>query len=359
MQTQTEPEQIEGLEDDSDIDLGHYPVDTFLIRNESQTVYDAVRRISQGKYIMDPDFQRDFIWDTTKQSKLIESVLMRIPLPAIYLAENKDGKSVVVDGLQRLSTFYRFVENDLRLNLPNRPDLHGKIFRDLTPRLQNRIDDCILIIFLIDNRTDHRALLDIFGRVNSGEPLTRQQVRNYLFSGDGTKFLREESKTEIFRKATGTSLGIGKMRDREFVNRFCAFQILDIEDYKDMDDFLAEALRRMNTDIPLSHLSQQFRISLQNNLFLFGNNAFRKHTPEQENRGILNASLWDVMSTGLSRYSKRLVMQKSQVLKRRYYDLLETERFNDSITRSTNSVKQVRYRFSATRQMLQDVLGTY
>lgn len=359
MQTQTEPEQIEGLEDDPDINLGHYPVDTFLIRNETRTVYDAVRRIKQGKYIMDPDFQRDFIWDKTKQSKLIESVLMRIPLPVFYLAENKDGNLIVVDGLQRLSTFYRFVENNLKLNLPDRPDLHGKIFSELAPKLQNRIEDCNLIIYLIDSKIDHRALLDIFDRVNSGEPLTRQQMRNCLFSGDGTKFLKEESKTDIFLEATGTSLGIGKMRDREFVNRFCAFQILDIANYKDMDDFLATALRKMNKEISLSDLSRQFRNSLKNNLFLFDKHAFRKHTLNQENRGVLNASLWDVMSTGLSRYPKRLVAQKSRILKRRYYDLLENERFDDSITRSTSSVKQVSYRFSATREMLEEVLGAY
>ena len=308
---------------------------------------------------MDPDFQRDFIWDTTKQSKLIESVLMRIPLPVFYLAENKDGKLIVVDGLQRLFTFYRFVENDLKLNLPDRPDLHGKAFRELMPKLQNRIEDCNLIIYLIDSKIDHRALLDIFDRVNSGEPLTRQQMRNCLFSGDGTKFLKEESKTEIFLKATGNSLGTGKMRDREFVNRFCAFQILDIEEYKDMDDFLAKALRKMNKEISLSNLSQQFRNSLENNLVLFGKHAFRKHSFDQENRGILNASLWDVMSTGLSRYPQYLVTQESKILKRKFYDLLENEQFNDSITSSTSSVKQVNYRFSATREMLEEVLGAY
>lgn len=357
MQTQIDPQQVEGLEDDPDISLGNYPVDTFRIRNESLTVYDAVGCIKQGKYIMDPDFQRDFMWDTAKQSKLIESVLMRIPLPVFYFAENKDGKPIVVDGLQRLSTFYRFVDSDLKLNLPDRPDLHGKIFSELTPKLQNRIDDCNLVIYVIDCKTDHRVLLDVFNRVNSGEPLTRQQMRNYLFSGDSTRFLKEESKTDIFKKATGNNLGTSKMRDRELVNRFCAFQILDIEDYKDMDDFLAKSLEKMNQEVPLSALSQQFRNSLRNNLYLFDKQAFRKHTSDQENRGMLNASLWDVMSTGLSRYSQPLVMEKSQMLKRQYYALLKNERFNDSITISTSSVEQVNYRFSATKQMLEEVLG--
>ena len=74
---------------------------------------------------MDPEFQRDFIWDESKQSKLIESVIMRIPLPVIYLAEDEQGRLVVVDGLQRLTTFKRFKENKLRLRLRERPGLNG------------------------------------------------------------------------------------------------------------------------------------------------------------------------------------------------------------------------------------------
>ena len=96
-------ENPEGLGEE-DTSWGHYPLDELLIRNESRTIYDVVRRIKLAQYVMDPDFQRDFIWPEDKQSKLIESVVMRIPLPVFYLAEDDAGKMVVVDGLQRLST---------------------------------------------------------------------------------------------------------------------------------------------------------------------------------------------------------------------------------------------------------------
>ncbi|KKZ13994.1 MAG: hypothetical protein TQ37_02580, partial [Candidatus Synechococcus spongiarum 15L] len=96
-------EAVEGL--DSDLDSwGDYPLDELLIRNEVRTIYEVIRRIDKGSYIMDPDFQRDFIWPTDKQSRLIESVIMRIPLPVFYLAEDEQGRMIVVDGLQRLST---------------------------------------------------------------------------------------------------------------------------------------------------------------------------------------------------------------------------------------------------------------
>ena len=127
--TEAPPDEIEGLGEADPSSWGDYPIDTVLIRNEPRTVHEVLRRIEQGQFVMHPDFQRDFIWDDPKQSKLIESVLMRIPLPVFYLAEDEQGRMIVVDGLQRLSTFQRFVNNDLRLVLPKQPDLHGKRFR--------------------------------------------------------------------------------------------------------------------------------------------------------------------------------------------------------------------------------------
>ena len=155
---QTVPQEpIEGLGDPSDI--GAYPLDSMMIRTETRTIHDVVvRRVGKGFYIMDPDFQRDFVWDDKRQSRLIESVLMRIPLPVFYLAENTDGKLVVVDGLQRLTTFKRFLGEELRLQLANSP-LHGKTFNGLPPKLQNRIEDTQLTLYLIDSKAPDRARL--------------------------------------------------------------------------------------------------------------------------------------------------------------------------------------------------------
>lgn len=359
MATQTEPEQVEGLDYAQDADLGHYhSIDAIRIRNEQRTVYDVLHHIESESYVLDPDFQRDFIWNIERQSKLIESVLMRIPLPVFYLAENERGNSIIVDGLQRLSTFDRYVNNKFKLQLPGRPDIHGKKFEDLPPKLQNRIEGFNLIMYVMDTSIDNRALLDIFDRVNSGDPLTRQQMRNYLFMGKGTKFLKVESRTDIFLEATGKSLRQDKMRDREFVNRFCAFRILDIDDYKDMDDFLGESLRVMNEQSSLVGLSREFRNSMRNNYILFGNRAFRRHS-RGKSRGLINASLWDVMSTGLSQYPMSLIVEHSQAVKRGFYQLLEDQKFEKSISHGTNNTKQVRHRFFATRQMIEEVLGTY
>ena len=356
-----EVEEIEGLDQDTD-SWGDYPIDNVLVRPESRTIHDVIRRIRQGGYVMDPDFQRDFIWPQDKQSKLIESVLMRIPLPVFYLAENDDGRMVVVDGLQRLSTFHRFVDDKLVLKLPDRQELHRKRFSDLPAKLRNRIEDCNLTAYVIDSKVPEVARLDIFERVNGGVPLSRQQMRNSLFMGPATRFLKREARTGVFLRATGSSLNTKTMRDREFVNRFCAFQLLDLKRYRgDMDDFLAAGLRRMNDlEKPdLSRLSYGFRRSMANNFRLFEGQAFRKHAPGQTRRGVLNASLWDVMSTGLSRYSEDQVLTQADPLRRAVYRLLDDEKFNTAITYGPNDARKVKFRFRVVTEAFREILGAH
>ncbi|MCY4260088.1 MAG: DUF262 domain-containing protein, partial [Rhodobacteraceae bacterium] len=127
-------EDIGGL-DETGGSWGDYPLDDLLIRQENRTIHDVIRRIDKSSYVMDPDFQRDFIWDEEKQSKLIESVIMRIPLPVFYMAEDEEGRMVVVDGLQRLSTFNRFIKNELRLKLPARDEIHHRRFSELPAKI--------------------------------------------------------------------------------------------------------------------------------------------------------------------------------------------------------------------------------
>lgn len=364
----SESEEVEGLEQDEDLSLGDYPIDTVLIRNENRTVHDVLRRIEKGNFIMDPDFQREFIWPEDKQCKLIESVMMRIPLPVFYLAENPKGKMIVVDGLQRLSTFQRFVNNELKLKFNNdnkdknadKSVLNNKYFRDLSPKLQNRVEDCNLVLYVIDAKVPARALLDIFERVNGGVPLTRQQMRNCLYSGTATRFLKDEANNEVFLNATGKSLNPNTMRDREFINRFCAFQLLEISQYKgDMDEFLANALERMNTisELEMQSLRAQFRASMRNNYIVYEKHAFRKHSSPNSSRSVINASLWDAMSTGLSRYSDTLVEANKKRLQDALYQLLTVEEFSEAITLGTNLVRRVQTRFKLVNQMLREVLG--
>ena len=126
-----------------------------------------------------------------------------------------------------------------------------------------------------------------------------------------------------------------------------------------MDDYLANCLRRMNRmdAAALSRLSAEFRRGLANNFSLFNRHAFRKHEPGQERRGVLNASLWDVMSTGLSRHAEAIVAGRSERLRREIFRLLGNEEFNTSITYGPNDARKVRTRFRLAQEVFEGVLG--
>jgi hypothetical protein len=351
-------DSIEGYEQPEPGGWEGYPLDELAIRPEHRATVDVVRRINQGRFVMDPDFQREFVWDPTKQSRLIESILLRIPLPTFYVAEDKTGRLIVVDGRQRLTTLQRFLKNELRLKLPDRSELDGRVFTELDPRLQNRVEDCQLLFYIIDHTVPERARLDIFERVNGGEVLTRQQMRNAIYNGSATEFLRQEAETPLFREATGGSLNINKMQDREFVNRFVAFSLMPLDAYKgDMDKWLADGLVRLK-ELPgedRERLRVRLHKALTNNFTVFGKHAFRKHRSPDQARSIINASLFDVMAQGLADRSPEEVAKNSGALREALYGLFENATFNKAITYGPNTPKEVRTRFEMTSTMLRKV----
>jgi hypothetical protein len=354
LEANAEYEEPEGL-DMVGGNLGDYPIDSVLIRSESRTVFEVVRRMNNNQYILDPDFQRDFVWELDKQSKLIESALMRIPLPVFYLAEQTDGKVVVVDGLQRLTTFYRFLNNEFALKglTGNSEALNGRKFEDLAPKLKTRLEDTNLTLYLIDSKVPEQAKLDIFDRVNSGVPLSRQQMRNCLYAGDATRWLKEQAKTDAFQRATGGSLNPKTMRDREVINRFCGFHLLGVGGYNgDMDLFLAETLKQMNEldSASLVELANLFERSMINNFNVFGRFAFRKHQRYAYRRKPINIGLFDVFSVQMTKYSCEFVEKNSEEFRVLFFDLIRRREFEDAITLSTNSQRNVRIRFEAVER---------
>ncbi|MEW6037873.1 MAG: DUF262 domain-containing protein [Pseudomonadota bacterium] len=335
-----------------------YPLDELAIRDERRTTSDVIRRIKNERFVLDPDFQRGFVWNRDKQSRLIESILLRIPLPVFYVAEDEEGRLIVVDGRQRLTTLLHFLDNKLALQLKDRPELDGKRFDNLDVRLQNRVEDCQLLFYIIDRSVPERARLDIFERVNGGEVLSRQQMRNAIYNGSATAFLRDEAETALFRDATGGSLNAGKMQDREMINRFCSFWLLELDAYRgDMDEWLAKGLEAMNkaSSEELELLSSRFRRAMKNNLAVFGRQAFRKHSNHNQKRSVINASLFDVMSTGLARYSESRVEEKTEALRQRFFDFMEDDDFIKAITYGPNTPREVRTRFRIANAMFKEV----
>ena len=349
-------QDVEGVDYDSVEGWGDYPLDAVFVRTESRSVNEVVSRIVNERYILDPDFQRDFVWPIVKQSKLIESCVMRIPLPVFYVAEAPDGRIIVVDGLQRLTTFVRFLRNQFKLsglsrNTSTNHLLEGRSFSDLPINLQERVLDTQLTMYILDAKAPERARLDIFERVNSGEPLTRQQMRNALYNGPATQWLKYAAENDNFRSATGQSLNAKTMRDREAINRFCAFKIIGWRNYLtgDMDSFLAEGLKKLSqfSKDTRSELFSVFEQAMVINRELFKDHAFRKSLASDSygNRSVINISLFEVCSVAITDYPYRDLHQRASMVKSAIVDLLRNEEFIRSITYSTNSTASVHKRF--------------
>ena len=333
-----------------------------MVRAEVRTVGEVMKRINKARYVMNPGFQRDYVWDGQRASKLIESCIMRIPLPVIYVAEGADGRITVVDGLQRLTTFKRFLDDDLKLSKLGEP-LDGKRFSDLPVDLQERVEDTQLTLYILDRNTPPRARLDIFERVNGGVELTRQQMRNALYYGPGTEWLRTMADDATFLMATDRSLSRQTMRDREVINRFAAFHLFGYDDYLythrgDMDDFLARAIEKMNEgETKLSSMSSAFINSMRRNHDLFGNHAFRKSLIDADvgaRRTPINISLFDVLSDAFVSIPDKTIVASGEQIRSKIEALLHAADFLEAITLSTNSKRQVWTRFDMTEKILKE-----
>jgi Protein of unknown function DUF262 len=362
--------------DPEGIDRGHadgwgdYPLDAVFVRTETRSVSEVVKRIESQRYILDPDFQRDFVWPSQKQSKLIESCVMRIPLPVFYVAEARDGKIIVVDGLQRLTTFARFLGNQLKLtgladfeNGHAAHALEGKYFKDFPLSLQERVQDTQLTMYILDAKAPERARLDIFERVNSGEPLTRQQMRNALYNGPATQWLKRAAEGDEFRSATGRSLNSKTMRDREAINRFCAFKLLGWKRYTagDMDGFLAEGLTALAqlSESRREDLLQSFQGVMGLNRKLFKEHAFRKSLAAQNlasARSVLNISLFEVCAVAMSEGQISEEESCQEAIRDAIVALVRDESFARAITYSTNSTAAVQLRFAAMESALREAV---
>lgn len=353
---------VEGLGSPDDEGGSPYPLRDMMVRTEVRTVREVVRRINASRYVMNPGFQRDYVWNDKQASKLIESCIMRLPLPVFYVAEGPDGRITVVDGLQRLHTFTRFLNDEFKLaGLGADHPLHNQRFSDLPIELGERVEDTQLTLYVLDPSTPLRARLDIFDRVNSGAKLSRQQMRNALCFGPGTEWLARMSSTDSFLRATDGTLNAKIMRDREVINRFAAFHLFGYEEYTrgDMDAFLARAIEHLNNedDKALDALSTAFTESMDRNYELFANHAFRKSLAGRQSdvrRTPINVSLFDVLSYAGARIPARKIREQGDEIRTHVYLLLEDDEFLRAITLGTNGTVQVWARFEEMLANLED-----
>jgi len=350
------------------------PYDPEQIRVDPKTfsLRQILDMIDDGDLELAPDFQRLKVWTAVQKSRLIESVLLRIPLPAFYFSSDKLGKLQVVDGLQRLSTIHDFVRGGKAGNDFFRlvgleylqEQVGGLNFADIdSPLWTRRINSTQIISHVIDPQTPYAVKFDIFRRINTGgSPLNAQEIRHCLSQEQSRTFLKSLANLQSFRLATReVLLSSPRMVDREVVLRFCAFYRVPGEpDYaklQSFDEFLNKANEHLDAtnDAELKELKGSFDRAMQNAHNLLGENAFRKWPLDADRLRPFNRSLFDVFSVCLAQYEWRTLEQKVGSLVSAFRQLCTSDQaFIDSISSSTGDTRRVAKRFEAIRKLLKE-----
>jgi CO dehydrogenase/acetyl-CoA synthase epsilon subunit len=380
-----------------DFDLKSYPFDPEDISiDKKPMVMDAIiRRFKQGTIIMHPDFQREEVWSRETKSRLIESLLLRIPITMFYVSADEEGKLTVVDGLQRLSAIRDFVLKEdykptnakalgdgMRLQgLEFLTDYEGKTFNELPISMQNRINETEFTFTIINPGTPDEVKRNIFKRINTGgEGLKPQEIRNALYAGKSTELLRILATSPAFTKATTSSVRSNRMESYEVVLRGIAFMLRDADSYPkngNMDKFLGDTMVILNSYPDFSDreilrlekmegldlnsvkkdriekIEEIFKLAMKRAKTLFGTHAFRKSYGTKRRTPINKAlfELWCSILAVMDENDFNKIRYSSQFMTD-YNALLDDDKFNVYISRDSWKPTSVRNRYVIINDMI-------
>lgn len=353
-----------------------YPASKIKIDRVQFSIFELKRRYDRGLICLDPDFQRNYVWKQKQKSELIESIIMGIPLPLIYLAETMEGNLVIVDGRQRLTTFFHFMENKFSLNgLKILPDLNGCRFMDFEKDKTKRkfvtdIEDFQLVIQIIKYPTPDRVRFDIFDRVNrGGTPLNNQEMRNALYQGKSTKLLSALAASKEFQCATGNSISPIHMKDRYIILRAIGFWIWKegkltdregkpVRYRSDIEEFLGYVMEQLNrmSEQEIEDISKVFRAEMKVAYDILGEDAFRIPTENTKRRPVsmtLFESLFYFMGLVLN---DKKDFAPSDIVKA-VEEILEDSVFLEALTYNVDSAFHVEERFRVVTQKYKELLN--
>lgn len=349
-QSDIEPDSVS----ESDV-VQPYNPEKISIETKRVAMETCIRRLKQGTFVLNPEFQRYEVWSPTKKSLLIESLMLKIPIPMFYVSSDQKGILTVVDGLQRLSTIRDFIVNKTLVlqNLEFWKDYNNCTFEQLPEYIQNRILETEFTFTIINPGTPEEVKLNIFKRINTGGmPLSTQEIRNALYVGKSTKLLQVLSQTKEFKTATGNSIHSLRMEDKELILRYLAFKIFDytLYDKKDIDGLLSQTMITLNNTAELSDLDNikaVFELSMDRCFKLFGKHTFRKSFGSNY-RSPINKCLFEIWGNAMSKLNEsqfKTLLNNRDLMLNEYNNILTSEIFVDSISRNSMLPKSVNYRF--------------
>lgn len=333
-------------------------------RSLDEPVGSTIERIVRGRLILQPEFQRQYVWPKSKASALIESILLGIPLPSFYMAELSNGKWEAVDGQQRLTAIHAFVQGRFPTGeafklsrLRVRTDLNGRAFNQLAEEDQETIHNYALRIILIEREADGNLKYEIFERLNSGSQiLSDMELRNCIYRGPYNDLLRELALNKHLLAIRGAKTPDDNMKDRQYILRFFAMCRKSHLRYKSpMKRFLNEEMEpnRHGPAGEIVRLRLLFEDAIECAHTVFGTHAFRRYNFGDEREvdgfwptsGTINVALWDTVLYGFSLYERRQVVAAADAIREEFLDLLtHDDEFLDYIGRSTDLIKKVQYR---------------
>lgn len=336
-------------------------------------VYDMIR---DEDINLSPDFQRNAIWDNRRKCRLIESILLRIPLPVFYFSADKEGKLSVVDGLQRLTAIKEFMDNKLPLSaLEYLGSCVGCTYNGnnkLDERLYRRFNLTQITINIIDSSSPTRVKYDIFRRLNTGgRPLNAQELRNCLASNALRTTLKEMAQSEAFKNATTRSISDERMEAQECALRFMYFRYLQkhrrngIEEYSgtmdvDLDAFVDQV--SSDKDFSYNEYIKDYERAMTNAQYLFGRHAFRKvykETEYESDRSVINKALFLSLSVLLADCSiedVKLRCEKNSWVKVLGEKISNDEYLLSMLSYGTNGWKNIMTVFGKIKEIIQEKL---
>jgi len=348
-----------------------FPFNPKEIDIDAKTVYLGmiIQRLKANPPEIDlyPSFQRKSgIWNNTKQSRLIESILIRVPLPAFYFDGTNDNKWLIVDGLQRLSTLNRFViTKELRLeNMEFLDELNGMKYDQLSREFQRRIEETQIMAYVIKPGTPADIKFNIFQRINTvGISLNAQEIRHALYQGIPAQFVTELANLPSFKKATN-NINPKRMRDCDWVTSFISFYILLYANYRpNLDLFLNEGMNRLYelTNSQLLGLREVFDKSMNTAFQIFGENAFRKNSSKSKRKKPLNKAIFDVWSVTLARLTdneRQILVNHKELVNKEFIELMTKDYdFIQAISQGTGDRGKVSFRFRSVESLVNKILN--
>jgi hypothetical protein len=355
------------------------------ITTKNFTLREVVEQINEKEIDLAPDFQRDFVWKQRQRTRLIESVLLGIPLPAFYFNQDREGDYQVVDGVQRLSTIRSFVTDEHLLDkadLEYLRELHGLRYSGLDSALQRRFRTTQIVVHVIEPQTPDEIKYDIFGRVNTlGMPLSAQEIRHAMSKPRSRKFLSDLVQLTSFDAATdfyfyrkspeAGAPGVRdskRMTDRELALRFCAFRSFSAEEYRkseNLDAYLVEFTRRIDdrstdstalTESQINDLREAFDRAMINAKSILGHDAFRRWNPITARRGPINRAVFEAQSIALSDYQLEQLIPRTQQILDALHDAFNDVQYVQAVTVGTGDSSAIELRLRRTRNLLAEVL---